>query len=304
MPKCAVRLPAALVLVLALVAMGCSSSDGGSSGSAATTAAPAADVVASSKIGWLFVLDATAGTTSTADDGSIELALDGVADGVTTFSDRPQRSATTESPTEFVDAWASRGFNDDPPNAALVLGDETVVVLTISDPRWDANAGRLVLSATEIDDGAASVAGRTGAGVESLPATFAASSLFVDASSTVEPVTVMFDYSGSAVLDIDLDNVLAGPGPRSLASTAVEGNASVDVRGTPAANSTSINIQPTNGRSSVSVALTVLPNPDGTVTGVAFVDGQGGQLRGRFIEPAGEPTTLPTEGNFTLKPVG
>ena len=287
-----------------MVAAGCSSGDGGSAGgAAATTTAPAAEPASSSEIGWLFVVGATAGTTSTAADGTIELTLDGVTDGVSAFTDRPQRSAATESPADFVEAWASRGFSDDPPNAALVLDDESVVVLTVSDPRWNGDTGRLVLSATEVDDGAGSVAGRTGAGIEALPATFATASLFVDASSTVEPVTVMFEYTGSSAANIDLDNVLAGPGPRYLSSTAVEGGASVDVRAT-SATSTSISIQPVSGSPTVSVALTVLPNSEGTVTGLTFVDGSGGTFRGRFIYPVGAPTPLPSQGNFTLEPTG
>lgn len=289
------RLPAALILILAILVAGCSSGTTG-----AVRGTTAATESATSEIGWLFVLDASSGAASTAADGSIELVLDKVDGGVTTFSDRPQRSAAHESPADFVGSWADRGFDEDPPNAALVLGDETVVVLTLSDPRWDEGSKRLAFAATELEPGTRTVAGRAGGGISTLPATFAGSSLFVDASAAVTPVTVMFDYSGSSQAIIDVDNVLAGPGPRSLTSTAVEGIASIDVRGSAEVDSTTITIMPSNGNAQVSVALTVMPNPDGTVTGTVLSEG-GGQMSGRFVIPAGAPTTLTIDAAFTLR---
>lgn len=71
----------------------------------------------------------------------------------------------------LVANWASFGFDDVPPNASLTVrnGDEaSVAVLTLADPEYDAEHGRLVFTAFDV------------AGADALPASFAESDLFID----------------------------------------------------------------------------------------------------------------------------
>jgi hypothetical protein len=71
----------------------------------------------------------------------------------------------------LVANWASFGFDDVPPNASLTVrngAETTVAVLTLDDPEYDAENGRVLFTAFDV----------SGAG--SLPASFAASDLFID----------------------------------------------------------------------------------------------------------------------------
>lgn len=166
-------------LALVLVAGACSSggSDGasGGSGSTDTTSAtgPASDT------SWLFVQTAAGGTWVAGADGtSGTLSLTGVSPEVQAFTDRPARQVAWESPQQFTDAWASRGFEQDPPNASVALhtakAGELPVVVELTSPTWDAGSSTLTYKG--------SVVGGT-AGTPALPASFGEVSLFVDSGS-------------------------------------------------------------------------------------------------------------------------
>jgi hypothetical protein len=104
----------------------------GGSAAAADAATPPASL--------LFVQETDSGTLDKVGASTYRLTLRGVSPSLTSFTDRPARAAGTERATAFIDQWHARGFDDDPPNAALVLHgaarDRDVVVLTISRPHY------------------------------------------------------------------------------------------------------------------------------------------------------------------------
>ncbi|MGH2955445.1 MAG: hypothetical protein ACRDL6_00420 [Solirubrobacterales bacterium] len=86
-----------------------------------------------------------------------ELTLTDPAPNVTSFTDRPTRRASTETLAEFVEQWAQRGFEDDPPNAALVVDAQPeegdTAVFELADPRLDQGSGQVTYRATHVDEG-------------------------------------------------------------------------------------------------------------------------------------------------------
>jgi hypothetical protein len=162
---------AAAVLLLA----GCE--DGGEdSGGDATAAALA---------GELFTQTAHSGslTAVPGEDDVFTLTLDDPAPNVTVFTDRPVRSANTEPLKDFVESWDSRGFEEVPPNAALVLDeapdDADTAVYTIADPKLDTSSGAVSYTATRIPSGTASLPPDEGA---EHPEKFGDAHLFIDPS--------------------------------------------------------------------------------------------------------------------------
>jgi hypothetical protein len=177
------------VLAVALALAACSddgsdsssSSDGGDAAGGARTASEASSADAS----WLFVLTAVSGSASAADEGVV-LTFRDVDDDVTDFTDRPARSVTTESVTEFVDRWDQRGFDDDPPNAALALeqagSTADVFVVELSNPVLDGNT--LAFDAVELGPDDGEVAGYDEEIDEGIPSDFGALSIFVDSAGS------------------------------------------------------------------------------------------------------------------------
>jgi hypothetical protein len=176
-----------LIGTLALtVPAGCGDDDGSGDETSASEQA-AADG------GLLFTLTSSGGTLEpvAGKDDTFTLTLTDTAPRVSSFSDRPVRSADTEPVTEFVDAWPGRGFDEDPPNAALVLDEEAAdadtAVYVISDPSYDAGAGTLSYTAAHVD-------GNDGGGAlpqhenDDPPAKFGSAHLFVDPSESGQQV--------------------------------------------------------------------------------------------------------------------
>jgi hypothetical protein len=125
----------ALVGVVALAA-GCGGSDSGSTTTSASSQAPG---------GELFTQNTHTGTlTPIAGQNDVfTLTFAQPSPDVTVFSDRPVRSASTEPVTDFVNSWAKRGFEQDPPNAALVLDQQpdnaNTAIFELSDPKLAAS---------------------------------------------------------------------------------------------------------------------------------------------------------------------
>ena len=105
---------AAVITALSVLAAGCGGGDDeGSSDSTTAAAATGGD---------LFTQTTHTGSLQpiSGQDDVFTLTLDQPSPDVTVFTDRPLRSASTESLQGFVSNWDTRGFSQDPPNAALV----------------------------------------------------------------------------------------------------------------------------------------------------------------------------------------
>jgi hypothetical protein len=167
--------PALLVAALALVGLGViGCGDDGGEGEA-----PPQPVG-----GELFSQTSHGGTLEpvAGEDEVFTLTLTDPAPTVTAFTDRPVRSADAEPLDEFVSSWAGRGFEDDPPNAALVLDQEPddadTAVFTLSDPSLS-TGGAVSYTATRIEEGSSGLPLHTAA---DLPSQFGDAHLFIDPS--------------------------------------------------------------------------------------------------------------------------
>jgi hypothetical protein len=168
-----------LLLVAILPTAGCGDDDDGSDDEQASAAAG----------GELFTQTAHSGSLEplAGKDDTFTLTLDDPAPDVTAFTDRPVRSATTEPLGDFVAGWPQRGFDQDPPNAALVLDqqpdDADTAVFTLADPTYDQSSGAVSYTATHISGGSASLPSDEDVDP---PPTFGDAHLFIDPSTAGE----------------------------------------------------------------------------------------------------------------------
>jgi len=82
----------------------------------------------------LFVLNSEAGSQV-----GDRLVLQGVSPYVVFFEDRPGRTAGRQPTADFIASWAAFGFAQDPPNAALQIGPETIVY-ELTEPVYTGSA--------------------------------------------------------------------------------------------------------------------------------------------------------------------
>ena len=137
---------------------------------------------------------------------TFRLTLRGLAGRVTVFTDRPQRKAGTESTTQFVKRWRSRGFVSSPPNAALVLSRagrrQDVKVFELSRPRLSRHNGTLSFTARDLGDrSTTALSGFAKRADRAIPRRFTRATLFVDASAptlSLQSVRFRYVYSGPA----------------------------------------------------------------------------------------------------------
>jgi hypothetical protein len=281
------------LLLLAATTFACSSGaeDEGSSQPAGTSAS--APTTATGSGGLLFVLDAASATVTTADDGSTTLTLIDPHEQVVAFTDRPERSASTESLDDFVGRWDERGFAADPPNAAIATGDD-IVVVTLSEPSLD-GAGSITMTATPIAiDG---IAGKQ-ATADALSAEMGAVTVFVDPADASATVAVMrFEFSGAGTASILLENRLA-PSSTEAWLVDVEGNASISA----GQDSVSINFLNDSDNTTI-VDLPVLLDGDGYVSGEADIDA-GGTLSGQIVGADAPMTPISAGTPFRFTPNG
>lgn len=183
--------PARVALLLLAFAAAC----GDSSGAARSSGSPT-----SSDGGLLFVLGAPAARLERDASGAGRLVLEDPSPGVTSFSDRPERSANTLALADFVAGWPGYGFAAVPPNAALVVeggpDGADVAVFEIASPRLA--DGTLTFDVVPLagttTGGLRALAERADA---SLPSALGPVSLFVDDAAT--PVTyqqVVLQFTG------------------------------------------------------------------------------------------------------------
>ncbi|HZR84183.1 MAG TPA: glycoside hydrolase family 2 TIM barrel-domain containing protein [Candidatus Binatia bacterium] len=110
----------------------------GDSGSSQPTpqATPPPDAQASA----LFLLYSDAGTLTDEGDGAWLFTMNDPWDQVVVFTDRPLRDATSMGLADWVAAWESNGFVDNPPNAAITMtihGSDEIdwAIMTLFAPR-------------------------------------------------------------------------------------------------------------------------------------------------------------------------
>lgn len=175
------HLRAAAVALLAITLAAC----GDSSGAAKSSGTPD-----TSEGGLLFVLGAPGARLERDASGAGRLVLQDPSTSVTSFTDRPERSANTLALADFVADWPRYGFAAVPPNAALVVegaaGNADVAVFEIASPRLEDGALSfdVVPVAAEPSTGLRALAERAD---PSLPSELGRVSLFVDDASS--PVT-------------------------------------------------------------------------------------------------------------------
>lgn len=174
----------------------CGSSAGSTSASTSTSASDAAAATTTTSTstteastgGDLFVVNATGGTL-----GDGELELTGVDAKVTSFADRPQRSEDREAVEDFVDGWAEQGFDEDPPNAALVTRSadgQVTTVVELGEPVLDGDT--LTFPVTPLDAGKAS-GSLARLPSEDQPEELEQPSLFIDDGASGTLVSVQID---------------------------------------------------------------------------------------------------------------
>jgi hypothetical protein len=137
----------------------------------------------------LFVQQSSGGEVIRTGPDRYKVRLHRVSSGVTTFADRPSRTAGHESLKTFVSRWKSRGFAADAPNAALVIdaapASSDVTLLTLSRPKYDRGSSTLTYSARPLKGeapGALADFGKRGDRVRARR--FGAASLFIDDSGS------------------------------------------------------------------------------------------------------------------------
>jgi hypothetical protein len=130
-------------------------------------------------------------------DDVFTLTLEQPSPDVTVFTDRPVRSASTESLAGFVDQWDQRGFAQDPPNAALVLDQEPdnadTAIFELADPSYDKAGGTVSYMATHVNGGTSSLPSDEHIDP---PPTFGDAHLFIDASGAGEEHAMAIDVNG------------------------------------------------------------------------------------------------------------
>ena len=161
------------ILVLALAA-----ACGDSSGSASSPQPPA-----TSDGGLLFVLGAPRARLERDANGAGRLVLQDPSPSVTSFTDRPERSANALALADFVADWTRYGFAAVPPNAALVVEGAVesadVAVFELTSPSYA--DGTLTFDVVPISGtGSAGIRALAERADPSLPADLGRVSLFVD----------------------------------------------------------------------------------------------------------------------------
>ena len=217
---------AASIGLLSVAAAGCGGGDDNSSD--ATTAS------STSPGGDLFTQTTHTGTLKpiAGQNDVFTLTFDQPSPDVTVFTDRPVRSASTEPLPGFVQSWDTRGFNSDPPNAALVLDQEPdnadTAIFELSHPALDPKTGAVSYTAKHVNGGTASLPSDEHIDP---PPSFGDAHLFIDPSgggdvhdlaiSVVNNegnggrVTITFDPPWEVFLSSDQQEIsyLVGPNP-------------------------------------------------------------------------------------------
>jgi hypothetical protein len=151
---------------------------------------PAASPVAEGGAGVAFMFVQTFGAgsigPSESGDGLLLLTADHLAGQTLYFSDRPERIVGMVSTEQFLGAGGTDEGIDftltDPPNAALVLPDDRVLVVELIDPTYDPATGQVTYQLHALDDVAEVGLSLETESVSAADAAgdFSAASLFID----------------------------------------------------------------------------------------------------------------------------
>lgn len=103
----------------------------------------------------LFTVTSGGSRVKAVDDGGYRLLLDHVDDHSIWFTDRPDRDSGVLETGNLVGSWGAFGFDEDPPNVALIAHDgagvaETAVV-TMANPQYDTTYRVMVADITFVD---------------------------------------------------------------------------------------------------------------------------------------------------------
>lgn len=206
-----------LVAAALLVLSACGSSSDGSGGSDASAGSTDATTTTAASTddpgGDLLVVTATGGTLA---DGTLELT--GVDSTATVFTDRPKRSAEREELSTVADDWASFGFDEDPPNAALVTrgpDGQVTTVVELGAPTVSGDA--ISFPAKQIEAGSADgVTARLPS--DDQPDELVQPSLFIDSGSAGTFVSIEITGTfGAGVTKAALDGwYFSNDGPTSM----------------------------------------------------------------------------------------
>jgi hypothetical protein len=154
-----------LLAMIGLLGAGACTDDGAATDRAGTTPPTAP---ADEPGGILYVVDAV-GTQIEVDGDVLRVRLVGVERRVPWFGDEQSGVLTTSG---FVEQWDDLGFEDVPPQAALVpaSGEEPTVVVTLADPVWNDQDRVLLFDGEVVSDVDPQLAGFEGTSSDS-PAT-------------------------------------------------------------------------------------------------------------------------------------
>jgi hypothetical protein len=181
----------ALVGVVSMTGCGGGGSDNGSSTTAAANPSPGGD---------LFTQNSHTGSLKpiAGQNDVFTLTLDRPSPDVTVFTDRPVRSASTEGLPGFVQNWDERGFNQDPPNAALVLDQEPdnadTAIFELTHPVLDNSSGAVSYTAKHVNGGTSSLPSDEHIDP---PPSFGDAHLFIDPSGGGDQHVVAIDVNGA-----------------------------------------------------------------------------------------------------------
>lgn len=271
-------------------------------------AAPASAATTSPSL--LFVQQADGGTLHRIGKGVYRLTFRGVSRRVSSFSDRPGRTASVETTRTFVSRWGDRGFAADPPNAALVLDDapaaRDTAMLTLSRPRYDATARTLTYTARALsgDPGVALRAfTRRRDPIGELR--FGRASLFIDDGASVVYEQIQFEISNLT------------PGQKvSLQLTPIDGGDIAFSSGTPLSSSDEVRVSASSAvlpllelsmsEEALSILTTASSGASSTsFTVTAYLAGSEG-MTGFYLRNAGDSgvQVLMQLGDLPLQSVG
>lgn len=191
------------VLSAALVLTGCATvPPGPATGLASETPTGTASAAGAASVpSYLFAVNAEAGTISGVgkDTGTekLTLTLTKAASHATQFADRPIRAGYVLATQDLVAQWDS-WFVDSPPNAVLTFRTAKdpmphSIVLTLTEPFYDASADTLSFAATHVHrELQASPDGTTSVQLPhtTAPASFVSGSLFIDNVTLDAPWTI------------------------------------------------------------------------------------------------------------------
>jgi hypothetical protein len=168
-------------------------------------AAAAAPGKASAAGSLLYVQQTEGGSLRHLRAGGFELQLTGVSPRVSTFTDRPRRSAGSQPLRSFVSGWSKAGFAADPPNAALVLDrapdSRDVAMLTLSRPRYDRRHHTLTYLVRPLHEEDSALAAFTKRADPVRAGNFGSAALFVDNGAT---------YGGESEITVRVSNGTPG----------------------------------------------------------------------------------------------